>query len=93
MTQTMSDKLELIARCLRNGVEVEWKQLGFNHWNIKVNSFEDRIEIFNGSEYRAKPVKPRTLEQNQCNTLLIPLDAVELTPEVRQALIYAEVEI
>jgi hypothetical protein len=91
MTQTMSDKLELIARCLRDGVEVE-HQTGLGcHWILK--NFAHSVHVYYSSKYRAKPVKPRLIEQWQYESILIPFDAVELTPEVRQALKDAEVEI
>jgi hypothetical protein len=97
----MSDKLELIARCLRDGVEVQTGSYTDNFVKsvfANINIQDDSIEVFSGLEYRAKPVNPR----RAWTLTYLPLDhsdedgpfnAVELTPSVIAALESAGIEI
>jgi hypothetical protein len=86
----MPDKLELIAQCLRDGVEVQYN--GGNGW--KKSYVNDRSRnattIWYDYEYRAKPVKPRfSIVEVQDFTTSAPglrYRAVQLTPEVKEAL-------
>jgi hypothetical protein len=63
--QTMIEKLELIAQCLRDGVEIqfengdsEWKESSVN------NGARASTTVWSDHQYRAKPVKPRVIHLN-----------------------------
>ena len=84
----MPEKLELIAKCLREGRKVqfrhpedvddghmEWKTLGTDRINFT---------FYKECHYRAKPEKPRTATVGPCMDNLY--EAIEITPEVRKAL-------
>jgi hypothetical protein len=96
--QTMIEKLELIARCLRGGVEIQWRETAGGGWSIE-NFFEFKNEIHvMGSEYeyRAKPVNPRIIYQQVDGIFTtVPQGTAyyQGTPEVRAALEAAGIEI
>jgi hypothetical protein len=91
MSQTMQKKLELIARCLRDGVEVQ--RYAEFAWESSISTDDHNIHVYGSFEYRAKPVKPRVLlTTTPYGSILMPFDAVELTPAVQQALDAAGVD-
>jgi hypothetical protein len=97
MKQTMSDKLELIARCLRDGVGIQWREVRGGGWFLE-NCFENEVHVMGPEyEYRAKPVKPLVGEFCtgfvDANGMPVKESAVQLTPEVRAAVIDAGIEI
>jgi hypothetical protein len=93
--QTMIEKLELIAQCLRDGVVVQY-DCGDSAWKeSSVNdSSRTSTTVWSDHQYRAKPVKPRMLTTAKpYGPFIMPFDAVELTPEVRAALEAAGIEL
>jgi hypothetical protein len=98
MTQTMPEKLELIAFCLKQGRDVECREIAGGGWFQEKGFFANgEVHVMGADyEYRAKPVKPRTTVVCACKPDDSPKDdyiAVELTPSVRQALEAAGIEI
>ena len=91
--QTMIEKLRLIADAIEQGKDVEAKTTGKMRWEIsKLASGKlPNIQIFNEIEYRIAPDKPLV------KTVLLEgrheSEFVQLTPEVREALEAAGVEI
>jgi hypothetical protein len=64
MSQSMPEKLELIARCLRDGVDIQWRETRGGGWFLE-DCFKNEIHVMGPDyEYRAKPVKPRTIHLN-----------------------------
>jgi hypothetical protein len=99
--QTMIEKLELIAQCLRDSRVIEfhgadgiWKKSDY------LPDQSGNVSVTKGLTYRAKPVKPRVssvLPEHLGATVTRPPSksyymAVELTPEVRAALDAAGVD-
>lgn len=86
----MPEKLELIAKCLREGRQVEFSHPMDGSYSCLITTGVS-FKIYRECEYRAKPNKPRVVsavgENRGC------YDYVELTPEVRKALEDAGIEI
>jgi len=86
--QTMIEKLRLIADAIEQGKDVEtrgsfsgtyaesteWKQMNVPH-----------VHVWTGNEYRIKPDKPRTVIVSESLSEPKAYQAIELTPEVREA--------
>ena len=78
---TISDKLRLIAKAIEDGREIQVKFAG-GGWITPGWIFEtERVWIYEDGEYRAKPVKPRTMALGARRE-----EFIQLTPEVIAAL-------
>ena len=91
----MPEKLELIAKSLRDGLDIQLLNTPQAIW-VTYRMFEyDKITVYKTSEYRAKPEKPRTafVEWTDGAGRRFAYEAIELTPEVRKALEDAGIEI
>jgi len=92
--QSMPEKLRLIADCIEQGMEVEVRHVSnlWKHASASPDKTGDCI-VLERMEYRAKPEKPRIYDENFNDLGHIEANchppgplAIELTPEVRQAL-------
>ena len=89
--QSMPEKLVLIARCIREGREMERKYNPDCVWKHYNPTESDICRVHHQAVYRAKPEKPRKgtvklwRKPNNCQLVGI-FEAWEDTPEVRQAL-------
>ena len=86
--QSMPEKLVLIARCIREGREMERKYNPDCVWKHYNPTESDICRVHHQAVYRAKPEKPRTGVVNWTEHAgrCMAYEAIELTPEVRQAL-------
>ena len=106
MKQTMSEKLRLIADCLKNGKTVQSKEIcaagatpknWSDDYDVTNNPLYD-IVVYAMCNYRAKPDKPRISHvSDPLYDVDHPLfyynyEAIELTSEVKKALDDAGIE-
>ena len=90
--QTMSEKLRLIADAIERGKEIQWTESDGSWCRYYLGA--NPITIWENTEYRIKPDKPRSgVVMADMQTPAMAYEAVELTPEVRQALEDAGIEI
>jgi hypothetical protein len=97
MKQTMPEKLELIARCLRDETDIQCREVAGGGWSSSGLTCNEIYVMGPEYEYRAKPVEPLVSEFCtgfvDANGMPVKVVAVELTPEVRAALEAAGIEI
>lgn len=96
--QTMIEKLRLIADAIEHGKDVEYKEPGETLWSKE--NIPGAFGFTEQFDYRIKPATPRTARaafytrhEDGSAKDYSPFDAVELTPEVKQALKDAGVSI
>ena len=90
----MPEKLELIAKCIREGTTIQTSIDQEISWNDAYTNTSNTSGYFvvNDAEYRAKPEKPRKSRFGRPEIEQTWL-AVELTPEVSKVLEDAGIEI
>ena len=91
--QTMIEKLRLIADAIEQEKRVEWKSEGAleDVWSDEL--IHKSFSFVKRSQYRIAPDKPRVGIVEAPLSVHDSYDAVELTPDVREALKAAGVEI
>ena len=96
MSKTIPEKLRSIATWIEEGIDIEEKSPRANNWkSANKGGLTPRKGYVNfvDYEYRAKPLNPRIGHITYHDGEPVDFRAVEITPEVREALKQARIEI